>query len=96
MFDGIDENGMASDTYQLEEGDVIVPLYDAFAVDSDDEYYYYGSAYTYEDGDEIYYGYLPDGDYYYYFTIDDAYGDYYLTDGAFFLIEDGEVYYYVD
>ena len=78
---GVDENGMAAkEIVKLQPGDEIVPTYYATAVDSDEEYEYQGRSYLYQEGDEISFDYLSDGDYYYGFIINDVYGDYYITD----------------
>lgn len=89
---GIDENGAASrEIAELQEGDVIIPLYDAFAIEGDDEYTYCGVEYTVTGKTNLTYHIMEDGDYYYAFCIDDIYGDYYLSDIAFFDVEDGKV-----
>lgn len=96
-WDGIDENGMAGrDITKLSEGDEITPLYSAFDIDSEDEYTYYGETYTFDGTPEIIYSYLPNGDFYYGFSIDDVYGDYYMTDYVAFSVEGEDVYYYTD
>lgn len=94
---GIDENGMASrDSVSLEYGDVIVPVYDGYAIEGDDMYYYYGEEYSYNGDDSIEYLLLEPGDYLYAFCIDDIYGDYYVTDYVDLAVdENGETYYYV-
>ncbi len=96
-WDGLNEYGAAArDIVKLKDGDVIVPLYYAYAIDSDDEFYYYGWEYVVDGAPEIYYDIMEDGDYLFSFCIDDIYGDYYLTDSVTFNVEDGEAYYYVD
>ncbi|MBR2743058.1 MAG: Clostripain family protein [Clostridia bacterium] len=93
---GIDENGMAAkDIVQLKEGDKIVPIYYSYAVNSDDEGYYYGGEYVFEGTPEIYYDVMESADYLFAFCIDDIYGDYYLSEFVMFNVEEnGDVYYY--
>ncbi len=98
-WDGVDSNGMAArDVYKLQNGDVIVPVYDAISAsgDSDEEFVYLGYEYTYSKGDVISYGIMEDADYAYGYYIDDTYGDYYTTEYVWFNVEDGEVYFYVE
>ena len=96
-WDGIDEHGAASrEITKLKDGDEIIPLYNAYALESDDELTYYGEEYIVSGEPEIYYDLLYDGDYYYCFCIDDIYGDYYLTDIASFYVEGDEVGFYVE
>lgn len=96
-WDGIDEHGAASrEITKLKGGDEIIPLYNAYALESDDELTYYGEEYIVSGEPEIYYDLLYDGDYYYCFCIDDIYGDYYLTDIASFYVEGDEVGFYVE
>lgn len=96
-WDGIDENGMAAkEIRELQAGDEIVPLYDAIAVDSDDEYQYIGEAYIFDGEPEITFEALTDGEYYYGFIINDVYGDYYVTDFVEFDVEGDEIYYYTE
>ena len=94
-WDGVDESGALSrEIVKLRQGDVITPLYYAYEIESEDEFYYEGEEYTFTGEPEIYYDLMEDGDYLYAFCIDDIYGDYYLTDFAGFFIEDGEVGFY--
>lgn len=96
-WDGIDEHGAASrEITKLKGGDEIIPLYNAYALESDDELTYYGEEYIVSGEPEIYYDLLYDGDYYYCFCIDDIYGDYYLTDIASFYVGGDEVGFYVE
>lgn len=96
-WDGIDEYGAASrEITKLKDGDEIIPLYNAYAIESDDELIYYGEEYIVNGEPEIYYDLLYDGDYYYCFCIDDIYGDYYLTDIALFYVEGDEVGFYIN
>ena len=95
-WDGVDESGALSrEIVKLRQGDVITPLYYAYEIESNDEFYYEGVEYTFTGEPEIYYDLMLDGDYLYAICIDDIYGDYYMTDfEAFSVDEDGEVYYY--
>lgn len=93
-WDGIDENGMASkEIIPIKTGDKIIPMYYATTIDSDDEYYYYGEQYTFDGEPEIYFSYLPDGEYFYGFFIDDIYGDYYITDYVNFTVDGDTIYF---
>lgn len=94
--DGISEYGMASKTYKLNKGDVIVPLYYAYSIESEDEYIYYGDEYVYDGDPEIWFDWLYDGDYLYGFFIDDVYGDYYETDYVWFTVDGEDIYYHTD
>ncbi len=86
-WDGIDENGMASrEIIKLKAGDKIAPIYYIIGED-DSESTYTSDAYEWADGDNVIYAQLPNGDYYYRFSIDDVYGDYYLTDPVVFTVE---------
>lgn len=94
VWDGIDENGMAARTvYELSEGDSITPIYYSYAIDSDDESYYYGSEYVFDGEPEIYFDMLYDGEYLYGFNIDDIYGNYFITDFVNFTVDGGDIYY---
>ena len=87
-WDGIDENGMAArEIRKLRAGDMIAPIYYLLG-DDDSESTYTADAYEWEDGDNVIYAQLPNGDYYYAFSIDDVYGDYYLTDPVVFTVSD--------
>ena len=81
---------------EVQPGDEIIPTYYATAVDSEEEYEYQGNPYQYQEGDAISFEALTDGDYYYGFMINDAYGDYYITDYVGFNVEGDEVYYYTE
>ena len=92
LWDGIDENGIASrpgDT--VKPGDSIVPIYDAFSGVSDEESTYRGDPCVWEDGDELYFDLLMDGDYHYAFCINDIFGGYYMTDFVSFSVEGEDV-----
>lgn len=94
IWAGIDENGMAArEIWELDPGDEIVPLYYAVDIDTEEDVYYYGESYLYEEDTEIVFDILPDGEYLYGFFIDDVYGDYYGTDYVNFTMMDGEPYY---
>ena len=97
-WDGIDESGAASrNITKLQDGDIIVPCYFSYDVDTFEEGEWEGYEYEVEGTLEINYDYLLDADYCYAFCIDDVYYDYYLTDFVDFnLDEDGNVSYYVD
>lgn len=87
-WDGIDENGMAArEIRKLRAGDMIAPIYYLLG-DDDSESTYTADAYEWADGDNVIYAQLPNGDYYYAFSIDDVYGDYYLTDPVVFTVSD--------
>jgi len=98
---GIDEFGQASrDTYQLQVGDIISPIYDYYYED-DEGYINYSDYYAADDyvytgtENDILLDYLPAGDYYYAFEIYDIFGGCTVTDYVTFSVdEDGEIYYY--
>ncbi len=93
-WSGVDENGAAArETEPLEEGDVIVPLYYAYEIDTWTECEYVGEEYVYEEGDSVYFDILPDGEYLYGFFIDDFYGDYYETDYVNFTVDGYDIYF---
>ena len=89
-WDGIDEYGMAArQIRKLEKGDIIQPVY---YLEDDSEFE--GDEYRWEEGDDLTYTLLPEGEYFYAFYIDDPYGDYYMSDYVTFnLDENGEVTY---
>ena len=93
VWDGISEYGAASrEIAQLSNGDVIIPIYNAYALEGDDEYLYQGAEFTVSGEVEINYSLMYEGEYYYSFSIDDIYGDYYISDPAVFNIdEDGNI-----
>lgn len=94
---GIDEYGASARTVtELKRGDVILPRYEAFAIDTDWEGTYVGWEYVLDsDTLEIGYELMDPGDYYYTFRIDDIYGDYRVADGALFSVKsDGTVTFY--
>ena len=96
-WEGINEQGAASrDLVKLEAGDVILPIYTAYGIETGEEFVYRGWEYTFDGEPEIYYDIMEDGDYMFAFGIDDIFGDYYLTDFVMFNVEDGEAYYYPD
>ena len=94
IWDGIGTNGIASRPGEsLNPGDVIVPLYDAFSMTTDEEFQYYGEAYMWDKGDSLCFNVLPDGEYLYAFCINDIFGGNYLTDFVNFSMYEGGVSY---
>ncbi|MCQ2432843.1 MAG: clostripain-related cysteine peptidase [Clostridia bacterium] len=94
VWDGMEESGAAGrEITWLLEGDEILPLYYAYAIESDDEYYYYGEEYYFDGDPEIWFDDLPDGEYLYAFCIDDIFGDYYLTDYVGFTIDGDTIWF---
>lgn len=93
VWDGIDEYGMAArQVRKLESGDKVTPVY---YLEDDTEFE--GLEYEWEEGDDLTYTYLPEGEYFYAFFIDDAYGDYYTSDYVTFRIdENGEIFFVPD
>ncbi|MCR5520582.1 MAG: hypothetical protein K6F44_01570 [Lachnospiraceae bacterium] len=92
-WDGIDEYGMAArQVRKISEGDVIRPVY---YLDDDSEFE--GDEYEWKENDDLCYTYLPEGEYYYAFFIDDAFGDYYMSDYVTFRIDaNGEIFFVPD
>ncbi len=90
VWDGIDDNGCSDrEIRPLKKGDKIEPVY---YLDDDSEMY--GDSYTWKDGDQLDYAFLPEGVYYYGFEIDDCYGDYFITDCEIFTIDrKGNIYF---
>ncbi len=94
IWTGMDESGAASrEIKPLEIGDVITPLYYAYNIDDWSEVEYYGEEYVFDGNSEIWFQFLPDGEYLYGFFIDDFYGDYYETDYVNFTVEGYDIYY---
>ena len=94
IWDGVDEYGASGrNTTELKAGDVIVPLYDAYAMDSDDEFYFAGEEYVFDGDTGLIWTSLSDGVYLFGFSIDDIYGDYYVTDFVCFEVEGEAVYF---
>ena len=93
---GIDENGAADrELVKLQEGDVIVPRYTSYNVETWEEGEYVGWEYVVEGEPEICYDVMESGDYLFAFCIDDIFGDYYLTDFVLFNVdENGDVFFY--
>ena len=94
-WSGVSEDGAVDrGVTRIRRGDVIVPLYKAFATDdAAKESAYEGEPYTVTSkGLTVDYDYLPSGTYLYGFCIEDVYGDFLLTDNAQFEIdEDGNI-----
>ncbi len=96
LWDGIMDSGASARAGKMPEaGDIIVPIFDSFSLDSDEEYekYYYGDEYEYEGDGSLLFDLLYDGDYLYGFCIDDIYGDYFLTDFVSFTVDGEDVYF---
>ena len=95
VWGGITEYGAsAGDVYPLEEGDVIIPLYDSYNLLTDEFEQYIGWEYTFNGELSIHYDLMEPQTYYYAFSINDIYGDYFITDYAVFSIEeDGSIYF---
>ena len=94
VWDGISETGAAArNDRELTKGDVIVPLYYATSVETDEESYYYGDEYVYDGTSEPGFNYLYDGEYLYGFLINDIFGSYYETDYINFTVADDEIYF---
>ena len=94
LWDGIGDNGISSRPGgSLMPGDRIVPLYDAFSIETDEEVRYSGEEYVCQFGDVLSFDVLPDGKYLYGFCINDIYGGYFTTDFVTFTMEDGEPCY---
>ncbi len=92
-WDGIDENGCAArNIVKIKDGDVIVPLYYAYDLETDEEFQYEGLEFEVSGSLEINYELIDVGEFLYAFCIDDIYGDYYVSDPIMFEVdEDGEV-----
>ena len=92
-WDGIDENGAAAKKItKIESGDVIVPLYYAYDLETFEEFEYEGEEYVVSGNAQIDYSLMDIGEFMYSFCIDDIYGDYYMSDPIMFNVdEDGEV-----
>ena len=82
-WDGIDDQGAASrNILPVQKGDVIIPTYfseDARGREQDE---YAGDEYKVGRKFSVDYDLMPAGDYDYAFCIDDAYGDYYVSEMA--------------
>ena len=96
-WSGVTTNGAVDrGMTQIKRGDVIVPLYKGVSTSGDyTTSDYEGNPYTVDSAHlGVDYSYLPDGTYLYCFSITDAFGDVYVTDGAKFEIdEDGQIYF---
>ena len=95
-WDGIDEDGVPSrDVYDLEDGDVIEPVYYPVVLGSSDESdNRIGSKYTVSGELHINYDMMPEGDYMYSFNINDIFGNTTETKSVRFYIKDGSVGFY--
>ena len=95
VWDGISESGASGrGVRELKPGDKIKPLYDAYAVEGDEESTYEGQEYTVDDSFYVAYDQLAAGDYYYEFSIEDLYGSYYITDPVIFTVDEkGDIYF---
>ena len=92
-WDGIDENGAAAKKIKkLQSGDVIVPLYYAYDLDTYEEFQYEGYKFKVSGKAKVDYSLMDIGDFMYSFCINDIFGDYYVSDPVVFYVdEDGEV-----
>lgn len=94
IWDGIEKSGICSrGGEKLNAGDVIVPLYNAFNIDTDKEYQFKGDNYTFSGRSRIHFDYLPDGGYLYGFILEDIFSNTYATDVVYFEIADDEISY---
>lgn len=94
VWTGEETNGFSGrNSYKLKEGDIIQPMFTAFNLDTDEETVYYGEEYVYDGSTEWYYNEMFDSDYFYRFCVYDIYGDDFVTDGVFFSIENGEIFF---
>lgn len=94
IWDGQDESGAAATTgHTLEDGDIIVPVYTLYMLDSDDEAGFDGDEFKYLGDDTLAFTTLPDGEYLYAFCINDIYGNYYDVDPVNFTVDGGDIYY---
>lgn len=95
VWDGVDEvsGTVGRPGKRLQEGDVIAPVYDCYDLDGNEVDPYVGDEYTYSQDDRAGFNLLFDGNYYYGFSIDDVFGNYYLTDVTSFSIEGDQVYF---
>ena len=93
-WDGVSENGAVGRTgTQLKDGDVIVPVYTAYDLESDDTADIDGDEYVYSGDSELCFSFLPDSDYMYSFCINDIYGNYCMTDPVTFTVEGDRIYF---
>ena len=95
---GISDSGAAGrEIYRIEAGDVIVPVYQSFGLEDEEEDYYTGVEYHVRGELNVEYEQMEPGSYLYCFCIDDIYGDYFMTDFVQFDVEeDGSVSFYED
>ena len=77
----------------VKPGDRIVPLCDAFSNRTNEQFLYRGEAYVRQNGDELGFQMLPDGEYYYVFCINGIYCGSYMTDFVNFTVDNGGIFY---
>ncbi|HPJ01632.1 MAG TPA: clostripain-related cysteine peptidase [Candidatus Limiplasma sp.] len=99
VWDGTDEQTgiTARDIRPLQEGDIILPLFDAYSLSDTDSMAEEWTSYEVTAGangeivlDELD---LFDGEYYYTFLLTDIFGQSYESDGVFLYIDGGEFYF---
>lgn len=93
VWSGSDEGMAGRNAYRLRPGDVIVPTFLATNFETGEQYSYYGQEYVYDGSNTLYYTPLFDAEYLYQFCIYDIFDDFYTTDGVFFTVEDGEIFF---
>ncbi len=92
-WDGVGATGAASrGTGKVSVGDVIIPCYDAYDLDADEELSYTGNEYTVM-GMNLQFAPLENGIYLYSFYIDDVFGNYYESEFVQFEVNDGEIFF---
>ena len=72
---------------------MIVPVYTAYDLESDDTADIDGDEYVYSGDPELCFSFLPDSDYMYSFCINDIYGNYCMTDPVTFTVEGDRIYF---
>ena len=96
-WSGVTTNGMIDrNIVRIRRGDKVVPLYNGSTPDGKvEENSYEGEEYTVTSkGLNVTYNMLPNGEYLYSFCIEDAFGDYFLTDAVTFEIDkNGDIYF---
>jgi len=94
-WNGIDEYGASDrEIVQIQDGDVIKPIYYAYSIYDFEELRYVGYEYTVQGETWVGYDLMENGDYLYAFCINDIYGDYLLTDYTLFTVEDDGLYFH--